>query len=59
MKIWIVIYEHKHGVDAWPVSEEPDVDGVKAKLREEGSWEDEDDTDYRSRIEIRGPWVFS
>jgi hypothetical protein len=59
MKIWVVVYEHKHGVDAWPVNEEPSIEGVKEGLRKEGSWEDEDETDHRNSIEIRGPWVFS
>lgn len=56
MKIWIVIYGHKHGVDAWPVDHEPSLDEVKEGLRAEGSWDDDDDDDERNSIEVRGPW---
>lgn len=49
-KIWIVIYEHRHGVDAWPILslEEPTEDEVVASLDE---WDSE-----RESLEVRGPW---
>jgi hypothetical protein len=59
MRVWVVIFEHKHGVDSWPTTKEPTVEGVKEELRREGSWTEEDDDQdriQRSHIEIRGPW---
>lgn len=56
MNIWVVIYEHRYGVDAWPISsvEEPDVDEVIKGLKES------EYTDFEPErgetIEIRGPW---
>lgn len=51
MKVWIVIYEHRHGVDAWPVfsEEQPTDEEVIAGLDD---WEPE----KGETIEIRGPW---
>ena len=51
MNIWVVIYEHRHGVDAWPVlsKEQPTEDEVIAGLEE---WE----PDRGETIEVRGPW---
>ena len=54
-KIWIVIYSHKHGVDAWPViqNEEdpaPTQESVIAGLQD---WEGEEKEEY---LEIMGPW---
>ena len=60
MRVWVVIFEHKHGVDAWPTLQEPAVEKVIEDLREEGSWGPEDDDldrIQRSSIEIRGPWT--
>lgn len=49
MKIWVVVYEHRHGCDAWPVvgDETPTIEDVKRQC-------DFEDGEY---IEIRGPWT--
>ena len=56
--VWVVIYHHKHGVDAWPIAmnKEPTEDEVIKILRKEGSWEDEDDDREDTYVEVRGPW---
>jgi hypothetical protein len=56
MRVWVVIFEHKHGVDAWPTLHCPTIEEVKEGLRKEGSWDDDDDKDDRNYIEVRGPW---
>jgi hypothetical protein len=50
-RIWVVVYEHRHGVDAWPVVavEEPSEEDVVASLEE---WE----PDRGETIEVVGPW---
>jgi len=53
-RIWVVVYTHRHGVDAWPLvsAERPSEDEVIATLEE---WEpDRDET-----IEVVGPWDLS
>lgn len=52
--IWVVVYEHRHGVDAWPVvaMEEPSEEELIASLEE---WE----PDRGETIEVVGPWDFS
>jgi hypothetical protein len=49
MKILIVIYEHRHGVDAWPVSIGTTEEEVIKGLEE---WEPE----RGETIELRGPF---
>jgi len=58
MKIWVIIYYHKYGTDAWPMvrSSRPTETGVKRSLRREGTWTEEDDMRDDSWIEILGPW---
>jgi hypothetical protein len=56
--VWVVVYEHKHGVDAWPTATKPTIEQVKEQMRAEGSWDDDDEDDERNNIEIRGPWTF-
>ncbi len=50
-KVYIVIYEHRHGVDAWPIFSltKPSEEEVIATMAE---WE----PDRGETIEIRGPW---
>lgn len=57
MKLWIVLFHHKHGVDTWPmvVDDEPNGDDIIKDLREKGDW-DEDDDDRGSYIDVRGPF---
>ena len=56
LDVWVVIYHHKHGTDAWPVTCEMSEEEVIKHLREEGEWCEEDDKDELTFIEIRGPW---
>jgi hypothetical protein len=53
-KCWVVVYEHRHGVDAWPVfaAEEPSEEELIASLDE---WE----PDRGETIEVVGPWDLS
>jgi len=56
--VWIVLYQHKYGIDTWPVIQEcqPSEDSVMQTLRNESSEPDEDE-DYD--IEVRGPFVLT
>ena len=57
MKLYIVIFTHKHGTDAWPRfdTKEPTEAKIIKELRKSGEW-DEDDDDRGSCIEVRGPF---
>ena len=50
-RCWIAVYEHRHGVDVWPVfgDEPPEEEELAAGLDD---WEPE----RGERIEVRGPW---
>tara|TARA_B100000497_G_scaffold125753_1_gene162930 strand:- start:1858 stop:2106 length:249 start_codon:yes stop_codon:yes gene_type:complete len=52
-KIWIVIYSHKHGVDAWPViqNEEDPAPTEEQIIASLDTWEGEEE-----QLEILGPW---
>jgi hypothetical protein len=34
MKLWIAVYSHKHGIDAWPIwtDDRPDEDAIKKEI---------------------------
>jgi len=54
-KIWIVIYSHRHGLDAWPILQNADEDpptaeSIAASIED---WEGEERDEF---IEILGPW---
>ena len=57
MKLYVVIYTHRHGVDAWPRfdTEEPSVDTIIEELRKNGEW-DEREEEGEGFIEVRGPY---
>lgn len=57
MNLYVIIFTHKHGVDAWPRfdAERPGEEKIIKELRARGEW-DEDDDDRGSTIEIRGPF---
>ena len=52
MQLWIIIYSHRHGVDAWPVisKESPDLEKVADDMQ---GWE----PDREEYLEVRGPWT--
>ena len=56
MNLYIILFTHKHGTDAWPRwdTQEPGEDTIIKELRENGEW-DEDDDERGSSIEVRGP----
>ena len=51
MNVWIVLYHHRHGVDAWPVFQAtvPDEDEIIEGL-------DEYEPDREEYVEIVGPF---
>ena len=58
-KIWIVIYSHRHGLDAWPILQNADEaaptnESVIASIPD---WEGDSRED--EFIEIIGPWTGS
>jgi hypothetical protein len=54
--IYIVVFSHRHGIDAWPVfqSEKPIEGDIITDLRSGGVWDESDDEN--SSIDIRGPF---
>jgi len=58
-QFYIVTYHHKHGFDTWPEYSErrPDEDGIILKLRNEGSWDDEDEGRIDTYIDVAGPFT--
>lgn len=54
--IWIVIYNHKHGTDVWPVSKPMTDAEIIADLRAEGDWGDDEDGSHLAYVECRGPY---
>jgi len=57
IKLYIVLYHHHHGTDAWPdfQIEEPNVDRIVEDLKETRTW-DESDDERGSYIEVLGPF---
>ena len=54
MRIWIVIYHHRHGVDAWPVvsAERPDLDTIESGL-------DDFEEEQEEFLELLGPYLMT
>jgi len=54
MKLYIILFTHKHGADAWPrfSSRRPSERTIIRELRKTGEW-DETDDERGSTIEIR------
>jgi len=57
MNLYVILYTHKHGTDAWPhwSATEPGADEIVEELRANDEW-DEDDDERGSYIEVRGPF---
>ena len=55
MHLYVIIYTHKHGTDAWAhfAANKPTEEEIIEELRGNGEW-DEGDDDRGSTIEIRG-----
>jgi hypothetical protein len=58
MKCWIVVYNHRFGIDTWPVfqAERPSEEEIIAKLKEEEEWDEREEQDEESWVEVRGSW---
>lgn len=54
MKCWVVIYHHRHGVDAWPVFRKKRKPTEKQIIKTLADWEG--DTREDEWLEIRGPF---
>lgn len=52
MKIWIIVYNHRHGSDAWPVvsEEQPDLKKISEEL-------DDFEPDRQEYIDSFGPFA--
>ena len=57
-KTYVIVYSHKHGVDAWPLIQNPDEEPPteEAIVKTIEDWKGEDEEEY---IEILGPWLRS
>ena len=51
MKLWIIVYSHRHGYDSWPVFQDtqPDLDEVAKEL-------DDFEEDREEWLEAFGPF---
>lgn len=56
--LYIVIYSHRHGIDAWPTyrTEEPSSDDIIKELKAADEWDDRDEADELTYVEVRGPY---
>lgn len=58
MRVWVIVFEHEHGVDAWPVFQPTTIeqarDQVLKETGEEPQYLDREDV----HVEVRGPWVW-
>jgi len=54
MTIWIVLYHHRHGVDAWPFvsAERPDLDIIESVL-------DDFEEEQEEFLESLGPYLMT
>lgn len=52
MKCWIVIYEHRHGVDVWPQFQDRRP-SVKRIIKSLDDWEGEEKGEM---VNVRGPY---
>jgi len=57
-KLFIIVYNHRHGLDVWPSHcvEEPSSDDIIAELRAADTWDERDDADELTYVEVRGPF---
>jgi hypothetical protein len=58
MTFFIITFHHKHGFDTWPHfgAEAPGEDEIIKGLREEGSWDDDDENRIDTYIDVTGPF---
>lgn len=56
--LYIVIYNHRHGVDAWPIyrDEMPSSDDIIEELKASDEWDERDEADELAYVEVRGPF---
>ena len=59
-QVWVVLYVHKHGADAWPIFEDLTEEQVIDGLRRDGSWDNDEEgsVNYEKGyyVEVRGPF---
>jgi len=57
-KLYVVVYSHRHGIDAWPTfrTEAPGSDEIIEELRAADTWDERDDQDEMTYIEVLGPF---
>lgn len=57
-KLYIVIYNHRHGIDAWPTyrTEAPGSDDIIEELKAAEEWDDRDENDELTYVEVLGPF---
>jgi hypothetical protein len=53
---WIVLYNHSHGCDVWPEFGDVGEDDIIEKMRADGDWDEEEDNDEMTYVEMRGPF---
>lgn len=55
-EVYVVVYSHRHGVDTWLLTERKTEGEVIEELREDGEWDEREDQDPESYVEVRGPF---
>ncbi len=56
--LFIVVYNHRHGLDVWPEYhvETPSSDDIIKELKAADTWDERDETDELTYVEVRGPF---
>ena len=60
MKLYIVVWNHKYGADAWPVfaDSQPPIGEIEQGLRDSGDWTESDDDRPDTYLDVYGPFNF-
>jgi len=56
--LFIIVYNHRHGLDVWPTyrTEAPSSDDIIDELRTAEEWDERDESDELTYVEVRGPF---
>ena len=60
-KLYVIVYNHRHGIDAWPTyrTEAPSSDDIIEELKASDEWDERDESDELTYVEVRGPFPIS
>lgn len=53
---YIVVYNHRHGLDVWPEFREVSEEEIIEELKAADTWDERDEADELTYVEVRGPF---